>query len=69
MTRGLSVYGSEQSRGKKERFTALLHHVDVDLLRVLIRAQAGCGTGGRWPDMAASTSRDLEERLVDLHAA
>jgi RNA-directed DNA polymerase len=53
---------------KKERFTALLHHVDVDLLRLsfyALKPQAAPGVDGvRWQDYEA----DLECNLQDLHA-
>src|SRR5258708_35359826 len=53
---------------KKERFTALLHHVDVDLLRLSfyeIKRQAEPGVDGvTWQDYEA----DLENNLLDLHA-
>ena len=53
---------------KKERFTALLHHVDVDLLRLSFHAlkrQAAPGVDGvTWQDYEA----DLENNLRDLHA-
>ena len=52
---------------KKERFTTLLHHVDVDLLRLaflaLKRAAAPGVDGMTWWDYEA----DLERKLVDLH--
>jgi RNA-directed DNA polymerase len=52
---------------KKERFTALLHHVDVDLLRLAflaLKRDAAPGVDGTtWQDYEA----DLERRLVDLH--
>lgn len=53
---------------RKEKFTALLHHVDVDLLRLSFKAlkrTAAPGVDGvTWQDYAA----DLERRLEDLHA-
>jgi group II intron reverse transcriptase/maturase len=53
---------------KKERFTALLHHVDVDRLREAYRAlnpRAATGVDDlTWEDYG----RDLEENLRDLHA-
>lgn len=53
---------------QKERFTALLHHVDVDALRdtfhALRRKAAPGADGVTWQDYEA----DLEPRLVDLHA-
>ena len=53
---------------KKERFTALLHHVTADLLReafyALKRTAAPGVDGLRWADYEA----ELEENLQDLHA-
>ena len=52
---------------KKGRFTALLHHVDIDLLRrafLALKRDAAPGADGMaWTDYAG----DLELRLVDLH--
>jgi RNA-directed DNA polymerase len=52
---------------KKVRFTALPHHVDVDLLRLSFLAlerDAAAGVDGvTWTDYQA----DLEPRLADLH--
>ena len=51
---------------KKDRFTALLHHVDVDLLRLAflaLKRDAAPGVDGvTWQDYEA----DLERKLVDL---
>jgi len=53
---------------RKEKFTALLHHVDVDLLRLSFHAlkrKAAPGVDGvTWQDYEA----DLENSLLDLHA-
>jgi RNA-directed DNA polymerase len=53
---------------KKERFTALLHHVSVELLRkafFALRRDAAPGVDGlTWEDYEAG----LEQKLVDLHA-
>jgi RNA-directed DNA polymerase len=53
---------------KQARFTALLHHVDVDRLRAAYRAinpRAATGVDGvTWRDYG----RDLEVNLQDLHA-
>ena len=53
---------------KKGRFTSLLHHINVDLLRLALfelkRNAAPCVDGLTWQDYEA----DLELRLVDLHA-
>ena len=66
--RDLSVYESEQGTEKKERFTALLHHVDVDLLRAAfswLKRDAAPGVDGlTWREY----EQNLEVRLVDLHA-
>ena len=52
---------------KKERFTALLHHVSVDTLRTAfyaLKRKAAPGVDGlTWQEYEA----DLERRLVDLH--
>lgn len=53
---------------KKERFTALLHHVDIDLLRAAfswLKRDAAPGVDGlTWREY----EQNLEARLVDLHA-
>jgi RNA-directed DNA polymerase len=53
---------------KKERFTALLHHVGIDLLRVAfswLKRDAAPGVDGlTWREY----EQDLEANLVDLHA-
>jgi group II intron reverse transcriptase/maturase len=53
---------------KKERFTALLHHITVDTLRTafyaLKRKAAPGADGMTWQDYEA----ELEPRLTDLHA-
>src|SRR3954464_7806345 len=53
---------------KKERFTALFHHITVDLLRLsffaLKRDAAPGADGVRWQDYEA----DLERKLRELHA-
>src|SRR6202453_586353 len=53
---------------KKERFTALLHHVDVDLLRAAfswLKRDAAPGVDGlTWWEY----EQNLEANLVDLHA-
>jgi RNA-directed DNA polymerase len=52
---------------KKERFTTLLHHVSVDLLRIAffaLKRDAAPGVdGATWQDYEA----DLERKLADLH--
>jgi RNA-directed DNA polymerase len=52
---------------KKERFTALLHHVDVDPPRLsfyTLKRRAAPGVDGvTWQDYEA----DLENNLLDLH--
>src|SRR5258707_15106023 len=53
---------------KKERFTALLHHVSVGLLKDAyswLKRNAAPGVDGvTWQDYA----QDLEANIVDLHA-
>jgi group II intron reverse transcriptase/maturase len=52
---------------RQEQFTALLHHLDVDLLRdsfYALKRQASPGVDGvRWQEYESG----LEDRLVDLH--
>ena len=54
--------------GKKERFTALLHHINVDTLRLAfyaLKRKAAAGVDGvTWQDYEA----DLERGLEALHA-
>src|SRR5262249_23784053 len=54
-------------RDKRARFTALLHHVTVDLLResfYALKRHAAPGVDGlTWPQYEA----DLEDRIPDLH--
>jgi RNA-directed DNA polymerase len=58
----------QRAREKEEKFTALLHHVDVVLLRSAygwLAKDAAAGIDGvTWRDYGA----DLEPRLEDLHA-
>ena len=52
---------------KKERFTALFHHITIDLLRVLflaLKRDAAAGVDGvKWQ----AYESDLEHKLTDLH--
>jgi RNA-directed DNA polymerase len=73
LSRGSVFPGLERVRErakteKKERFTALLHHVDVDLLRVAfswLKRDAAPGVDGRtWRQY----EQNLEANLLDLHA-
>jgi len=67
MSSGLERVRERARREKKERFTTLLHHVDVDLLRDAFRwlkRDAAPGVDGlTWGEY----EQDLESRLVDLH--
>lgn len=53
---------------RKERFTALLHHVNLDLLRLsfyALKRKAAPGVDGvTWPDYEAN----LESNRADLHS-
>ena len=55
-------------RDRKKKFTALLHHVTIDRLRdayLALKRRAAAGVDGvTWDDYG----RNLEARLVDLHA-
>ncbi len=65
---GLERVRQAARQRQQERFTALLHHVTVDLLRgafYALRRKAAPGVDGlKWPDDEA----DLEDNLQDLHA-
>src|SRR6516162_3261401 len=67
VTQALSRVRQAARQRKKERFTALLHHIDVDTLRLTFYAlqrKAAPGVDGvTWRDYEA----DLEPRLEDLH--
>jgi len=64
---GLVRVREAAKKDRKLRFTALLHHVTVDLLRdsfFALKRQAAPGVDGvTWEEYG----RDLEVRLVDLH--
>jgi len=64
---GLARVREAAKKEKKQRFTALLHHVNVDLLRDSYRSlkkQAAPGADGMtWEEYG----KDLEARLADLH--
>ena len=65
---GLERVRERAKTEKKERFTALLHHVDVDLLRAAfswLKRDAAPGVDGlTWGEY----EQNLEANLVDLHA-
>ena len=67
--RGMGLWGVREAakRDKKMRFTALLHHVNPELLRASffeLKRQAAPGVDGMtWHEYG----RNLEERLDDLH--
>jgi RNA-directed DNA polymerase len=65
---GLARVRERARQQKKERFTALLHHVDIDLLRTAffwLKRDAAPGVDGlTWREY----EQTLEVRLVDLHA-
>ena len=68
MSQALDRVRQAARQRKKEKFTALLHHVNVDLLRVAffaLKRDAAPGVDGiTWQDYEA----DLERNLTDLHA-
>jgi RNA-directed DNA polymerase len=65
---GLDRVRQAAQKDEEARFTALLHHVDVDRLRAVYRAlnpRAAPGVDGvRWEEYG----RELEGNLQDLHA-
>jgi retron-type reverse transcriptase len=68
MSQGLNGVRKAARERKQERFTALLHHVTVDLLRdsfFALKRQAAPGVDGvTWQEY--ETGR--EDRLIDLHS-
>ena len=68
MSQGLSGVRKAARERKQERFTALLHHLSVGLLRdsfYALKRQASPGIDGvRWQEYEAG----LEDRLTDLHS-
>src|SRR5215831_13727054 len=67
VTQALDRVRQAAEQRKKERFTALLHHVSVDALRAAfyaLKRRAAPGVDGvTWRDYEA----ELEPRLQDLH--
>lgn len=67
VSQGLDRVRQAAKERKKERFTALLHHVTVDLLRTsyfLLKRNAAAGVDGvTWGDY----EQDLEANVMDLH--
>src|ERR1700688_3583850 len=67
VSQGLSGVREAAKKRRRERFTALLHHVSVDLLRdsyYALKRQAAPGVDGvTWPEYEPG----LEGRLTDLH--
>ena len=68
VSQGLDHVRHAAKARKKQRFTALLHHVSVDLLKdayFWLKRNAAPGVDGvTWQDYA----QDLEANIVDLHA-
>ena len=68
MSSGLERVRTAARLRKKEKFTALLHHVTIDLLRDAyswLKRDAAAGVDGvTWDEYGT----DLESNLVDLHA-
>ena len=67
VSQGLSGVREAAKKRRRERFTALLHHVSVELLRdsyYALKRQAAPGVDGvTWPEYETG----LEGRLTDLH--
>jgi RNA-directed DNA polymerase len=68
VSQGLRGVREAARKRKQERFTALLHHVSVDLLResfYALKRQAAPGVDGViWREYETG----LEDRLIDLHS-
>jgi len=67
VTQALGRVRQAAKRGKTERFTALLHHIDVDMLRaafLALKRKAAAGADGvTWEDYEVG----VELRLANLH--
>jgi len=67
VTQALARVRKAAKQRKKAKFTALFHHLSVDLLReafLVLKRDAGPGMEGlTWQTYAA----DLERKLTDLH--
>src|ERR1700675_3816284 len=67
VSRGLGGGRRTAQARKQERFTALLHHLTIDLLResyFALKRRAAPGVDGvSWQEY----EHDLEERLISLH--
>jgi RNA-directed DNA polymerase len=68
MSQGLDGVRKAAKERKQERFTALLHHLNIDLLRdsfYALQRKASPGVDGvTWQEYETG----LEDRLVDLHS-
>jgi RNA-directed DNA polymerase len=68
MSQGLDGVRRAAKERKQERFTSLLHHLSIDLLRdsfYALKRQAAPGVDGvRWSEYESG----LEDRLIDLHS-
>jgi retron-type reverse transcriptase len=68
VSQGLRGVGQAAKERKQERFTALLHHLSVELLResfYVLKRQAAPGVDGvTWQEYETG----LEDRLIDLHS-
>ena len=68
MSQGLDGVRKAAKERKQERFTSLLHHLNVDLLRdsfYALQRKASPGVDGvPWQDYETG----LEDRLIDLHS-
>jgi len=68
MSQGLDGVRKAAKENRQERFTALLHHLSIELLRdsfYALQRRASPGVDGvRWEEYESG----LEDRLVDLHS-
>jgi RNA-directed DNA polymerase len=68
MSQGRTGVRKTAKESRQERFTALLHHLNIELLRdsfYALKRQASPGVDGvRWEEYESG----LEDRLVDLHS-
>ena len=68
VTNGLDRVRRAAMRDKEAKFTALMHHVDIDRLRVAYRAINPKAATGVDRVTWSAYGQDLEVNLLDLHA-
>jgi RNA-directed DNA polymerase len=67
VSQGLGGVRQKARAGKQERFTALLHHLTIDLLRESYYALQRSASPGVDGVSGQQYEQDLEARLIELH--